>query len=60
MNLAILKLDYKNAFSFIWRDRILEVVQHLAFDIYPLLILLLFVFSFLGRGDKLLQSSECV
>ena len=59
-NHAVLKLDFKNAFNSIYRDKMLEAVQILAPDIYSFVYSAYSSPSFLFWGDKRLQSSEGV
>ena len=55
---ALLKLDFKNAFNFIRRDKMLEAVQELAPDIYPLVHSAYSSSSSLHWGDNIIQSAE--
>ena len=59
-NHAILKLDFKNAFNSVRRDKMLEAVQSLAPDIYPFVHSAYSSPSSLFWGDKVLQSAEGV
>ena len=57
-NQVILKLDFKNAFNNILRDRMLKAVMELAPDLFPLVHSAYSSPSLLFWGDKLLQSAE--
>ena len=57
---ALLKLDFKNAFNSVWQDKMLEAVQELAPDIYPLVHSAYSSSSSLHWGDKIIQSAEGV
>ena len=57
---AQLKLDVKNAFNTVWRDEMLEAVQELAPDIYPLVHSAYSSSSPLSCGDKIIQLAKGV
>ena len=57
---ALLKVDFKNAFNFVWQDKMLEAVQELAPDICPLVHSAYSSSSSLLWGDKIIQSEEGV
>ena len=57
---ALLKFDFKNAFNSVRRDRMLEAVQDLAQDIYPLVHSAYSAPSSLRWGGKIIQSAEGV
>ena len=57
-NQVILKLDFKNAFNNIRRDRMLKAVMQLEPDLFPLVHLAYSSPSVLFWGDRLLQSAE--
>ena len=58
-NKVLLKLDFRNAFNSIRRDKMLEAVQHLAPSIYPF-VHSVYSSSSLFWSDKIIQSSEGV
>ena len=55
---AVVKLDFKNAFNSVQRDKMLEAVQSFAPEIYPLVHSVYSSPSSLLWEDKTLQSSE--
>ena len=57
---ALLKLDFKNAFNSVRRDKVLEAVRDLAPTIYPLVHSFYSAPSSLFWGDKIIQSEEGV
>ena len=57
---VLLKLDFRNAFNSIRRDRMLEAVRDLAPDIYPLVHSAYSAPSSLAWGEHSIQSSEGV
>jgi len=57
---AILKLDFKNAFNSIHRDKVLAAVLEHAHSLYPFLHSVYSSPSSLFWGDRILQSSEGV
>lgn len=57
---ALLKLDFKNAFNSVRRDKMLKAVQELTPDIYPLVYPAYSFSSSLRWGDKIIQSAEGV
>ena len=57
---ALVKLDFKNAFNSLRRDKMLEAVRDLAPDIYPLVYSAYSAPSTLQWGDHTIQSSEGV
>ena len=59
-NGVLLKLDFKNAFNSVRRDRMLEAVQDLAPELFPFVHSAYSSPSSLYWNDKILQSSEGV
>ena len=59
-NKVFLKLDFRNAFNSIHRDRMLEAVHHLAPSIYSFVHSVYSSSSSLFWSDKIIQSSEGV
>ena len=59
-NKVLLKLDFRNAFNSIRRDKMLEAVQRLAPSIYPFVHSVYSPPSSLFWSDKIIQSSEGV
>ena len=59
-NVVLLKLDFKNAFNCIRREKMLEATRSLAPDLYPLVHSAYSSPSALFWGDKVIQSSEGV
>ena len=57
---AMLKLDFTNAFNSVHRDKVLEAVQDLAPNVYPLAHSSYSTSSSLLWGDKVIQSKEGV
>ena len=57
---AMLKLDFRNAFNSVRRDKVLEAVRDLAPDIYPLVHSSYSTSSSLLWGNKVIQSQEGV
>ena len=57
---AMLKLDFRNAFNSVRRDKVLEAVRNLAPDVYPLAHSSYSTSSSLLWGDKVIQSHEGV
>ena len=56
----VLKLDFRNAFNCICRDKMLDAVKDLAPELLPFVQSAYCELSFLFWGDKLLQSAEGV
>ena len=59
-NHVLLKLDFRNAFNSVRRDKMLEAVQDLAPELFPFVHSAYSSPSSLFWGDKILQSSEGV
>ena len=59
-NHAIIKLDFRNAFKSVYRDKMLDAVNDLAPDIYPFVHSIYSTPSDLTWGDKSLLSAEGV
>ena len=59
-NHVLLKLDFRNAFNSVRRDKMLEAVQDLAPELFPFVHSAYASPSSLFWGDKILQSSEGV